>query len=88
MYPPVSPKKLTSLKAELRLTPEAHRSDALQEAWLAHLEGRDPVKAVVCYRVSELRHERHETPFSQLDKEQQKEVAAILSVAGKPAQKS
>lgn len=35
---------------ELRFVRAADRDDAVQEAWLAHLEGRDPAKAVSAFR--------------------------------------
>lgn len=35
---------------ELRFVRVEDRDDAMQEAWLAHLEGRDPAKAVSAFR--------------------------------------
>jgi len=40
---------------ELRFVRGADRDDAVQEAWLAHLEGRDPAKAVSAFRHRERR---------------------------------
>ena len=52
--PPVGdPRKL---QLELRLTPRHLKEDALQEAWVAYLEGRDPARAVNTYVVRERRH--------------------------------
>ena len=64
-YPPLVPPRLAKLKAELRLVPRRHREDALQEAWLAHLEGRNPINAVVGYKNAEARHEEREIAASQ-----------------------
>lgn len=44
---------------ELKLVPRRMRDDAIQEAWVAHLEGRDPVKALIAFKVGELRAEDH-----------------------------
>jgi hypothetical protein len=38
------------LALELRFVHAEDREDAVQEAWLAHLEGRDPAKAVSAFR--------------------------------------
>jgi hypothetical protein len=48
------------LALELRLCPGVDREDALQEAWLAALEGRDPARAVNTYAQRERRHRRRE----------------------------
>ena len=42
------------LALELRLAGK-HKQDALQEAWLAHLEGRDPIQAVKTFLQREYR---------------------------------
>ena len=49
------------LDLELRLCPAHDREDALQEAWLAALEGRNPARAVNTYSQRERRHRRRET---------------------------
>lgn len=59
--PPID--RITDLKSELAQVPKRHRDDAVQEAWLAHLEGRDSVKAIAAYRMRELRHERRTVPL-------------------------
>lgn len=46
------------IRSELSRVPRRHREDAVQEAWLAHLEGRDPFNAIAAFRMRELRHER------------------------------
>ena len=46
--------------------PTRHREDAVQEAWLAHLQGQDPVKAARNYKDRETFHERREPSFSSL----------------------
>lgn len=48
------------LNSELLLVPARHREDAIQEAWVAHLEGRDVIQAVKSFGVREHRHERRE----------------------------
>lgn len=45
------------LQAELARVPARHREDAIQEAWLAHLENRDAVNAVMAFHMREYRHE-------------------------------
>ena len=39
--------------------PEDHE-DVIQEAWLAHLEGRDPASAMNTFAVRERRHRQQE----------------------------
>jgi hypothetical protein len=52
------------LTLELRLSPRLDRDDALQEAWLAHLEGRDAARAVNTFARRERRHrQRMRTNF-------------------------
>jgi hypothetical protein len=46
------------LGAELRLVPHAGREEAVQEAWLAHLSGRSPVRAVNTFARRERRRRR------------------------------
>lgn len=46
------------LALELRLVTALDKEDALQEAWVAHLEGRDPARAVNTYAQRERRHRR------------------------------
>ena len=53
----------TALQMELRLCPSRDRADALQEAWLASIEGRSPARAVNTYAQRERRHRRSEIPF-------------------------
>ena len=45
------------------------REDALQEAWIAHLSGGDPAKAIHAFAEREKFRQRHRKPFSQLDAE-------------------
>ncbi len=49
------------LDLELRLCPSRDREDALQEAWLAALEGRNPARAVNTFAQRERRHRKRET---------------------------
>jgi hypothetical protein len=49
------------LALELRLCPGIDREDAVQEAWLAALEGRNPARAVNTFAQRERRHRRRET---------------------------
>lgn len=58
--PPV--KNLDRLKRVLQLVPDQERDDAINEAWIAHLDDRDPVQAVDTYRVRESRHRQRQTP--------------------------
>jgi hypothetical protein len=48
------------LRLELRLTPTVDREDAAQEAWLAHLQGRNPARAVNTFAQRERRHRRRQ----------------------------
>ena len=60
--PPLTDKQQSELAAILYRVPEDMQEDAIQEAWVAHLEGADPAKAVNKWRMSELRfRERHVT---------------------------
>jgi len=44
------------LKLELALCPSCDREDAMQEAWLASLEGRNAARAVNTFSQRERRH--------------------------------
>ena len=57
-----------------RRIPARHREDAMQEAWLAHLEGRDPARAADTYRKRELRHERRQSAITDLLLEERQEL--------------
>lgn len=46
------------LALELRFVPASLKSDAVQEAWIAHLSGRSPVLAVKAFAERERRHRR------------------------------
>lgn len=46
------------LKKALRYVPARRKADALQEAWLAWLEGKDPRRAVWRFNRREATHER------------------------------
>jgi hypothetical protein len=50
----------TKLTLELRLTPGVDREDAAQEAWLAHLTGRNPARAVNTFAQRERRHRKRQ----------------------------
>ena len=52
---PTLPTSDTQLSLELRLTPRQDRVDAAQEAWVAHLTGRNPARAVATYAQRERR---------------------------------
>ena len=52
------------LALELRLCPGMDREDAMQEAWLAALEGRNPARAVNTFAQRERRHRRREPAMS------------------------
>ena len=56
VLPPVS--RMELLRLELRLVPAQDRADALQEAWVAHLEGRNPAQAVNTYARRQRRRRR------------------------------
>jgi len=51
------------LALELRLVVEPDREDAVQEAWLAHLEGRSPARAVNTFAQRERRRRRRTVPI-------------------------
>jgi hypothetical protein len=53
------------LRWEISRLRGSHQDDALQEAWLAHLEGRNPISAAKVY-ANRLRRERaRQTPIQQ-----------------------
>lgn len=54
--PPIE--DIERLHKELTFVPLRDREDAVQEAWLAHLEGRDVVQAIKTYVVREHRHRK------------------------------
>jgi hypothetical protein len=54
------------LALELRLCPGIDREDAVQEAWLAALEGRNPARAVNTFAQRERRHRRRETTCREM----------------------
>jgi len=54
--PPV--RSADQLGLELRLVPHTERDDAVQEAWLAFLSGRDPARAVNTFSRRERRLRR------------------------------
>ena len=66
-YPPLPADELEQLKARLRVTPSKYREDALQEAWLKHLEGKSAIAAVVNYSLKERLYERRHIDFSQME---------------------
>lgn len=45
--------KVSSVIATLNRIASERREDAIQEAWLAHLEGRNPVRAMNAYKERE-----------------------------------
>ncbi|MCK6458132.1 MAG: hypothetical protein L6Q92_16580 [Phycisphaerae bacterium] len=51
------------LALELRLVVGLDREDAVQEAWLALLEGRNPARAVNTFARRERRHRRRMVPI-------------------------
>ena len=51
---------MLGLEAEVACLPKDDREDALQEAWLAHLSGRSPARAVGAFAKRERRHRRRE----------------------------
>ncbi len=51
------------IETELRFVRSADRNDAIQEAWVAHLEGRNPARAVATY-AQRIRRERTRTQTS------------------------
>ena len=61
-----TPQESRALQLVLARVPARHREDALQEAWLAHLEGRNPQSAIRAYARSETRHEERERTSADL----------------------
>jgi hypothetical protein len=55
------------LSAALSRVPVGLREDAIQEAWVAHLEGGDPLDAIQRFDTRERRHKKRFVPVSQLD---------------------
>jgi hypothetical protein len=53
-FPPVE--DIDTLKLELSLVPRRARADAIQEAWVAHLEKRDVIAAVRTFKSAEQRY--------------------------------
>ena len=53
-------RKAERLKAELRYVAHGDREEAIQEAWLAHLSGRSPARAVNTFARRERRRRRRE----------------------------
>lgn len=51
------------LKLELALCPSCDREDAVQEAWLAAIEGRNPARAVNTFAQRERRHRQRVKTF-------------------------
>lgn len=51
------------LALELRLVVWTDRDDAVQEAWLAHLEGRNAARAVNTFARRERRHRQRMVPI-------------------------
>ncbi len=49
------------LALEMRMTSRADREDAAQEAWVAHLQGRDTAVAVNTFNKRERRHRARQT---------------------------
>ncbi len=84
VYPPLSPAKLSRLKAELALAPRAIREDALQEAWVAHLSGDDPISAIRSLRSREYRY-RQRKVASLSDDEAVEELSMLLYQEARPS---
>lgn len=59
--PPIA--SIDELKSALAHVSERHRDDAIQEAWVAHLEGKDPIRAVFRYAKAERRNELRKVPI-------------------------
>ncbi len=63
--PHMTARQFAQLEAKLRLIPDRHREDAIQEACVACLEGKDPARAANKYAMTELRHEVRFSPDLQ-----------------------
>lgn len=48
---------------ELQMIPPQDREDAIQEAWVAHLEGKNPTAAAWRYAKQELRHRARQVQY-------------------------
>jgi hypothetical protein len=57
-YPCPPSAKPEAWMAELSTISKRHRDDAVQEAWVAHLEGRNPIQAMSTWSWREKRRER------------------------------
>ena len=56
----------TRVQREIGLSPHRYRQDAYQEAWVAFLEGRNPMSGIWAYIRCERRHESREVSASRL----------------------
>ena len=54
-------------KKTFELIPARHREDAIQEAWLAYLQGKRPKRAAEKYAINELRRERRHIQVDTTD---------------------
>jgi len=59
-FPPVAERTAALLKRELSLCAPSQREDAVNEAWVAHLEGRSVVQAVNTFRKREEKYASRE----------------------------
>jgi hypothetical protein len=64
VLPPVADP--TALLTELRFVSPAERDDVVQEAWAAHLAGRDPARAIATFAQRTRRNRKREKRNSVL----------------------
>jgi hypothetical protein len=73
------------LDLELKLCPVGDREDAVQEAWLATLEGRDPARAVNTYAQRQRRYRRRERASGDTRRLDNGLAATSASIGGRRA---
>jgi hypothetical protein len=61
VHPPLPPGNQRYMRANLRRVPHDWRAEAISEAWVSHLEGRDPAQAIDTFLHRERRHQSGRT---------------------------
>jgi len=86
----MSPKKFAALNALLAGMPPEERErdgdDMVQEACVAYLEDKDPVKAANRWRMNEHNYRNHHISFSQVSEAEREELADRIDIPAPPDQ--
>ena len=72
MFPPG-----TTAKTFERI-PARYRDDAIQEAWVAHCEGKRPLPAIKRFLRAEHKHDRHNQSLDSIDDDAREDLAARI----------